>query len=49
MDGLRLVQTFFTIVLSLARLALATATVLAFVASWNEYMLAFTFMNAEET
>jgi len=48
MDGLRPVQTFFTIVLPLARPALATATVLAFVASWNEYMLALTFMNAEE-
>jgi multiple sugar transport system permease protein len=46
-DGLHPLQTFFTIVLPLARPALATAAVLAFVASWNEYMLALTFMNAE--
>jgi len=48
MDGLGPFQTFFMIVLPLAVPALATATVLAFVSSWNEYMLALTFMNAEQ-
>jgi len=48
MDGLSPVQTFLTIVLPLARPALATVTVLAFVFSWNEYILALTFMNAED-
>ena len=47
MDGLTPLQTFLTIVLPLARPALATVTVLAFVFSWNEYILALTFMNAE--
>src|SRR5438132_14177966 len=44
---LRPLQTFFTIVLPLAAPALATSTILAFVFSWNEYMLALTFMNAD--
>jgi trehalose/maltose transport system permease protein len=48
MDGLSPFQTFTTIVLPLAAPALATALVLAFVFSWNEYMLALTFMNADE-
>jgi trehalose/maltose transport system permease protein len=48
MDGLRPFQTFFTIVVPLAGPALATVTVLAFVFSWNEYILALTFMNAED-
>ena len=47
MDGLGPSQTFFTIVLPLAAPALATAAILAFVFSWNEYMLALTFMNAD--
>jgi multiple sugar transport system permease protein len=47
MDGLTLLQTFFTIVVPLARPAFVTVTVLAFVFSWNEYILALTFMNAE--
>ena len=47
MDGLSQFQAFVRIVLPLAWPALATATVLAFVSSWNEYMLALTFMNAE--
>ena len=47
MDGLGPSQTFFTIVLPLSAPALATATILAFVSSWNEYMLALTFMNAD--
>ena len=49
MDGLSLFQTFFTIVVPLARPALVTVTVLAFVFSWNEYILALTFMNAENS
>jgi ABC-type glycerol-3-phosphate transport system permease component len=47
MDGLRPWQTFFTILLPLAAPALATTAILAFVFSWNEYMLALTFMNAD--
>jgi len=47
MDGLTPLQTFVTIVLPLAAPALATAAILVFVASWNEYMLALTFMNAD--
>jgi multiple sugar transport system permease protein len=49
MDGLSPVQVFFTIVLPLAAPALATAAVLAFVFSWNEYMLALTFMNGDDS
>jgi len=48
MDGLSPLQTFFTIALPLAAPALATATILAFVFSWNEYMLALTFLNADD-
>jgi multiple sugar transport system permease protein len=48
MDGLSAFQTFLTIVMPLARPALATVTVLAFVFSWNEYILALTFMNADD-
>jgi multiple sugar transport system permease protein len=48
MDGLSSLQIFTTIVMPLAAPALATAMVLAFVFSWNEYMLALTFMNADE-
>jgi multiple sugar transport system permease protein len=48
MDGLSAVQTFVTIVLPLAAPALSTAAILVFVASWNEYMLALTFMNADD-
>jgi multiple sugar transport system permease protein len=47
MDGLTPLQTFWKIVLPLAGPALATAAVLVFVSSWNEYMLALSFMNAE--
>jgi trehalose/maltose transport system permease protein len=48
MDGLGPFQTFVLVVLPLATPAIATAAILAFVASWNEYMLALTFMNADE-
>jgi multiple sugar transport system permease protein len=49
MDGLSPFQTFRTIVLPLATPAIATAAILVFVFSWNEYMLALTFMNAENS
>src|SRR4030095_9187928 len=48
MDGLSTIQTFVTIVMALAGSALATVAILVFVFSWNEYMLALTFMNAED-
>jgi multiple sugar transport system permease protein len=48
LDGLTPLQTFLTIVLPLGAPALATSMALVFVFSWNEYMLALTFMNAEE-
>jgi trehalose/maltose transport system permease protein len=48
MDGLSPLQTFVTIVVPLAAPALVTAAILAFVSSWNEYMLALTFMNADD-
>jgi multiple sugar transport system permease protein len=47
-DGLSPGQAFFRIVFPLAEPALATAAVLVFVFSWNEYMLALTFMSADE-
>jgi multiple sugar transport system permease protein len=47
LDGLSPFRTYVAIVLPLAAPALATAGVLAFVFSWNEYMLALTFMNAD--
>jgi multiple sugar transport system permease protein len=48
MDGLGPLQTFMRIIVPVAAPALATATVLAFVSSWNEYMLALTFMNTDD-
>ena len=48
MDGLSPFQTFHRVVLPLAAPALVTVTALAFVSSWNEYMLALTFMNADD-
>jgi multiple sugar transport system permease protein len=47
MDGFTPLQTFFKIILPLSTPALATATILAFIFSWNEFMLALTFMNAD--
>jgi multiple sugar transport system permease protein len=46
-DGLSQFQTFVRIVLPLSMPALVTTLVLVFVFSWNEFMLALTFMNAE--
>jgi multiple sugar transport system permease protein len=47
-DGLGQFQILFRIIVPLAMPAIATAGILAFVASWNEYMLALTFMNADQ-
>jgi multiple sugar transport system permease protein len=47
MDGLTPFQVFYKIILPLATPALTTAAVLVFIFSWNEFMLALTFMNAE--
>ena len=46
-DGLNRFQTFRQIVLPLVTPALITAGILVFVSSWNEFMLALTFMNVE--
>src|SRR5262249_47537176 len=47
MDGLTPLQTFLTVVMPLASPAVATAAILVFISSWNEYILALTFMNAD--
>ena len=47
MDGLTPFQVYYKIILPLAMPALTTAAVLVFIFSWNEFMLALTFMNAE--
>jgi multiple sugar transport system permease protein len=44
-DGCSRVQTLFRIVLPLARPALVTATIFAFIAAWNEYVVALTLMS----
>jgi multiple sugar transport system permease protein len=46
-DGLGRFQTFRLVVLPLAAPSLVTAGILVFIASWNEFMLALTFMNIE--
>ena len=46
-DGLTRFQTYRMIVLPLAAPALVTAALLVFIFSWNEFMLALTFMNME--
>jgi len=46
-DGLSPLQTLTRIIAPLAGPALAAVVVLAFIFSWNEFMLALTFMNAE--
>src|SRR5262245_9383377 len=46
-DGLSRFQTFRTVVFPLAAPALITAGILVFVFSWNEFMLALTFLNIE--
>jgi multiple sugar transport system permease protein len=47
MDGMGPLQTLLRVVLPLATPALSTVAVLVFIFSWNEFMLALTFMNAE--
>lgn len=46
-DGLSRFQTFRWIVLPLVSPALITAGILVFIFSWNEFMLALTFMNMD--
>jgi multiple sugar transport system permease protein len=48
-DGLTPFQTFRKIILPLASPALTTALLLVFIFSWNEFMLALTFMNRESS
>jgi multiple sugar transport system permease protein len=46
-DGLTPLQIYWKIILPLASPAVVTAMILVFIFSWNEFMLALTFMNAE--
>ena len=46
-DGLTRFQTFRLIVMPLMMPALVTAGILVFIAAWNEFMFALTFMNIE--
>jgi multiple sugar transport system permease protein len=46
-DGLNRFQTYRTVVLPLVMPAAITAGILVFIFSWNEFMLALTFMNIE--
>jgi multiple sugar transport system permease protein len=46
-DGLTRFQTYRMIILPLALPAMTTAGILVFIASWNEFMFALTFMNIE--
>ena len=46
-DGLTTFQTFRIVILPLAMPAMVTAGILVFIFSWNEFMLALTFMNIE--
>lgn len=48
-DGLSRFKTFVRIILPLSMPALSTAAILAFIFSWNEFMLALTFMNRESS
>lgn len=46
-DGASPLRIFWTIVLPLARPALAVTALFSFMTAWNEFILAFTFMNDE--
>jgi multiple sugar transport system permease protein len=46
-DGLSLIQTFMRIIVPTSIPAMASALILVFVFSWNEFMLALTFINSE--
>lgn len=48
-DGASRIRIFYTIVLPLARPALAVVALFSFMTAWNEYILAATFLNREET
>jgi arabinogalactan oligomer/maltooligosaccharide transport system permease protein len=48
-DGASRVRIFYTIVLPLARPALAVTALFSFMTAWNEYILAATFLNREES
>jgi multiple sugar transport system permease protein len=48
-DGLTQFQTFYRVILPLAVPALTTAFLLVFIFSWNEFMLALTFMSRESS
>ena len=47
-DGLTPLQTFVRIIVPLSLPAMTSALVLVFVFSWNEFMLALTFINSEQ-
>lgn len=46
-DGFTRMQILFRIIMPLAAPALATTGILVFIASWNEFLLALTFMTAD--
>ncbi len=48
-DGASRIRIFYAIVLPLARPALAVTALFSFMTAWNEYILAATFLNREET
>ncbi len=48
-DGASRIRIFYSIVLPLARPALAVTALFSFMTAWNEYILAATFLNREET
>ncbi|MFN8633236.1 MAG: ABC transporter permease subunit [Chloroflexota bacterium] len=47
-DGCNRLQAFFLVVLPLVRPALLAVALLAFTASWNEFLYAFTFLRSRE-
>ena len=47
LDGLSRLQILFRIILPLAAPALATTGILIFIAAWNEFLLALTFMTRD--
>ena len=47
LDGCTRFQTFFTVILPLAKPALAVVALFSFMTAWNEFILAATFLNQE--
>jgi len=47
-DGLTPLQTFLRIIVPMSVPAIVSASILVFVFSWNEFMLALTFINSEQ-